>query len=66
MIFTKHNGHMAGASAVKHLFHRKGQIVVLKGQMSEDELMTLVLEVGAEDMITQEDSLRNRHGSAPV
>jgi YebC/PmpR family DNA-binding regulatory protein len=56
LIFVKHGGHMAGANAVKHLFHRKGQILVSKGQLSEDDLMTLVLEAGAEDMITQEDS----------
>ena len=55
-IFTKHGGHMAGANAVKHLFHRKGQIIVPKGKISEDDLMALVLEAGAEDMTTQDDS----------
>jgi len=54
-IFTKHGGHMAGANAVKHLFHRKGQIVVPKGPVSEDDLMTVVLEAGAEDMTTHDD-----------
>jgi YebC/PmpR family DNA-binding regulatory protein len=56
IIFTKHGGHMAGANAVKHLFHRKGQIVAPKGSISEDDLMTLALEVGAEDMTTHDDS----------
>jgi len=56
MIFTKHGGHMAGANAVKHLFHRKGQIAVPKEQISEDELMALVLEAGAEDMVVHPDS----------
>ena len=55
-IFTKHGGHMAGANAVKHLFHRKGQITVAREQISEDDLMTLVLEAGAEDMIVHSDS----------
>jgi len=55
-IFTKHGGNMAGANAVKHLFHRKGQIVVPKDQISEDDLMTLALEAGAEDMTAQDDS----------
>jgi YebC/PmpR family DNA-binding regulatory protein len=49
-LFTKHGGNMAGAGAVKHLFHRKGQILVAKEQISEDELMTLALDAGAEDM----------------
>ncbi len=56
MIFTKHGGHMAGANAVKHLFHRKGQIVVPKGPVSEDDLMTLVLDAGGEDLVAQDDS----------
>src|ERR1051326_211208 len=53
-IFTKHGGNMAGANAVKHLFHRKGHIVVPKEQIGEDDLMTLALDAGAEDMVTQE------------
>ncbi len=55
-LFTKHSGHMAGANAVKHLFHRKGQIVVPKGSISEDDLMALVLDAGAEDMAVHPDS----------
>src|SRR5213083_1758322 len=49
-IFTKHGGNMAGAGAVKHLFHRKGQILVSKEQISEDELIGLALDAGAEDV----------------
>jgi transcriptional/translational regulatory protein YebC/TACO1 len=56
MIFTKHGGNMAGVGAVKHLFHRKGQIVVPKEQISEDDLMTLALDAGAEDMVTHPDT----------
>ena len=37
MIFTKHGGNMAVMGAVKHLFHRKGQILVAKEQISEDD-----------------------------
>ena len=47
---------MAVAGAVKHLFHRKGQIVVAKEQISEDDLMGLALDAGAEDMITHPDT----------
>ena len=52
-IFTKHGGNMAAA---KHLFHRKGQIVIPKEQIGEDDLMTLALDAGAEDMKTHEDT----------
>jgi YebC/PmpR family DNA-binding regulatory protein len=53
-IFTKHGGNMAGANAVKHLFHRKGQIVVAQEAISEDDLLGLALDAGAEDMTTHE------------
>src|SRR2546422_7591348 len=55
-VFTKHGGHMAGAGAVKHLFQRKGHIVVSKEQISEDDLLALVLDAGAEDMSPQDDT----------
>jgi YebC/PmpR family DNA-binding regulatory protein len=55
-LFTKHGGHMAGANAVQHLFHRKGQILVSKEQIAEDDLMALVLDAGAEDMLVHPDT----------
>lgn len=55
-IFTKHGGNLAVIGAVKHLFHRKGQILVAKEQVSEDDLMALVLDAGAEDMIAHPDT----------
>jgi YebC/PmpR family DNA-binding regulatory protein len=55
-IFTKHGGNLAGVGAVKHLFHRKGQILVARDQISEDDLMGLVLDAGAEDMISHPDT----------
>ena len=56
MIFTKSGGNMAGVGAVKHLFHRKGQIVIPKEQIPEDDLMSLVLDAGGEDMILHPDT----------
>jgi YebC/PmpR family DNA-binding regulatory protein len=56
MIFTKHGGNMAVMGAVKHLFHRKGQILVSKEQISEDDLLTLALDAGAEDMLVHPDN----------
>jgi len=53
VILTRHGGHLSPA---KHLFHRKGQIVIPKEQISEDDLMTLALDAGAEDIITHDDS----------
>jgi YebC/PmpR family DNA-binding regulatory protein len=55
-IFTKHGGNLAGAGAVKHLFHRKGQFLIAKGQISEDELLTIALEAGADDVLTHTEN----------
>jgi len=55
-LFTKHGGNMAGAGAVKHLFHRRGQILVAREQIPEDDLMTLALDAGAEDMISHPEN----------
>ncbi len=55
-IFTKNGGNMAVMGAVKHLFHRKGQILVAKERVSEDDLMALVLDAGAEDMLVHSDN----------
>jgi YebC/PmpR family DNA-binding regulatory protein len=53
MILTKAGGHLASA---KHLFHRKGQIIIPKEQIGEDDLMSLVLDAGAEDVVSDEIS----------
>jgi len=53
MILTKSGGNLASA---KHLFHRKGQIIVPKEQIGEDDLMSLALDAGAEDMTSDEIS----------
>jgi YebC/PmpR family DNA-binding regulatory protein len=55
-IFTKHGGNMAGAGAVKHLFHRKGQFLISKDQIAEDDLLAVALEAGAEDVLTHAEN----------
>jgi transcriptional/translational regulatory protein YebC/TACO1 len=47
---SKNGGNMAEAGAVGWMFHRKGEINVPKEAASEDKLLDLVLEAGAEDM----------------
>src|ERR1044071_207687 len=48
-IVSKSGGTIATAGAVSRLFHRKGQIIVSREAISEDQLMELALEAGAED-----------------
>jgi YebC/PmpR family DNA-binding regulatory protein len=48
--FGKNGGNMAEAGAVSWMFHKKGDIVVPKSAASEDDLMNVVLEAGADDL----------------
>jgi YebC/PmpR family DNA-binding regulatory protein len=49
-VFQKNGGNMAEAGAVSWMFHKKGDIVVPKAAAKEDDLMAVVLDVGAEDL----------------
>lgn len=49
-IFSKKGGSMAGAGSVAWIFEKKGLIVVPQNQVSEDKLMEIVLQAGAEDL----------------
>lgn len=48
-LLTKHSGTMATAGSVSRLFHRKGQMIIPRDGASEDQLMEVALEAGAED-----------------
>jgi len=48
--FGKNGGNMAEAGAVAWMFHKKGDIMIPKSAAKEDDLMTLVLENGGEDI----------------
>ena len=48
--FGKNGGNMAEAGAVSWMFHKKGDIVIAKSAAEEDDLMTIVLDAGAEDL----------------
>src|SRR5437867_1879989 len=48
-LLTKNGGSIATAGSVSRLFQRKGQLIVARESASEDRLMELALEAGAED-----------------
>jgi len=54
-IFSKHNGNLGGSGSVAWIFERKGMINIGKDKVPEDELMEIVLEAGAEDMVLEDD-----------
>jgi len=53
-IVTKSGGSIATPGSVTRLFHRKGQIVVSRESASEDQVMEIALEAGAEDFKVDE------------
>ncbi len=55
-IVTKAGGSIAAQGAVSRLFQRKGQMVVSSEGVSEDKLMEVALEAGAEDFKAETDS----------
>jgi len=50
-VFTKAGGNLGTSGCVSYLFHKKGSIVIEKTKISisEDDLMLLVIDSGAED-----------------
>jgi YebC/PmpR family DNA-binding regulatory protein len=53
---TRNGGSMADPGSVSYLFHRKGVIIVPKGELDEDEVLLAVLEAGAEEVNDLDDA----------
>ncbi|MBU1124473.1 MAG: YebC/PmpR family DNA-binding transcriptional regulator [Candidatus Omnitrophica bacterium] len=53
-IMSKKNGNMAGAGSVSWMFTKKGYLLVERSVAKEDELMSIVLDAGAEDFKADE------------
>ncbi len=56
--FSKGGGNLGTNGCVAFMFDKKGEIIIeLKDGMDEDAIMEMVLEAGAEDMISEDDSV---------
>ncbi|MDR3317501.1 MAG: YebC/PmpR family DNA-binding transcriptional regulator [Puniceicoccales bacterium] len=53
--FTKCGGNLAGSGALAFNFQRKGQFIIDRNKITEDKLMEIVLESGAEDIKIEEE-----------
>lgn len=53
--FSKIGGNMAESNAVAWMFEHKGIITVKRDGKSEDEMMEILLEVGADDFVTEDE-----------
>jgi YebC/PmpR family DNA-binding regulatory protein len=55
-LFSKNGGNLGESGSVAWIFHKKGSIVIEAGAKSEDEMMEIALEAGADD-IQAEDGI---------
>jgi YebC/PmpR family DNA-binding regulatory protein len=55
-IFTKHGGALGEAGSVAYLFKPRGMILVDKSATTEEALMEIVLDAGADDVNSEGDS----------
>jgi len=53
-IMSKKGGNMAGSGSVSWMFTKKGYLLIDKAQIGEEELMSIVLDAGAEDFKSDE------------
>jgi YebC/PmpR family DNA-binding regulatory protein len=54
-IFSKFHGNLATSGSVAYMFHKKGQITVPSKAASEDRILEVVLEAGAEEFENEGD-----------
>ncbi len=55
-LFDKHGGNLGAANSVAWMFERKGYFIVEEGAASEDKLLEVALDAGAEDVVGDEGS----------
>jgi YebC/PmpR family DNA-binding regulatory protein len=55
-IFSKNGGNLGGAGSVSYLFKPRGYIALAKDKVSEDRLMEIALDAGADDIQGSTDS----------
>jgi YebC/PmpR family DNA-binding regulatory protein len=53
--FSKNGGTLGEANSVGWMFERKGVVTVKRGGKSEDEMMEIIIDAGAEDLQTEEE-----------
>jgi YebC/PmpR family DNA-binding regulatory protein len=58
--FSKQGGNLAQPGSVQHFFTRQGQFLIDSAKATEDQLMEIGLEHGAEDIINNEDHFELR------
>jgi YebC/PmpR family DNA-binding regulatory protein len=55
MFLTKYGGNLAATNGVSYMFEQKGRITLDGDAATEDQLMTIAIEAGAEDVALEDD-----------
>ncbi len=55
-VLERYGGKLGATNSVARLFHRKGIIRIARPSIGEDELMNLIIDAGADDMISDEEA----------
>ncbi len=59
-VFSRNGGNLASTGAVSFQFLHAGQFLISSGKVTEDALMEIALEAGADDVITSEQGFEVR------
>ena len=68
-LFSKHGGNLGATGSVMYNFDYKGVIVIAKKDLTEDDVMMVALDAGADDVITEDEAFiiytlpENLHGA---
>lgn len=54
-LLERHGGKLSASNSVAWMFHKKGIIHVARASLSEDDLLTIILDAGADDMKMEDD-----------
>jgi YebC/PmpR family DNA-binding regulatory protein len=54
-MISKYNGNLGDSGSVAWMFERKGVVTIEKGSHSEDDVMEIILDAGADDLKTEEE-----------
>lgn len=54
-MISKHNGNLGESGSVAWMFERKGVVMIAKENHTEDELMEVILDAGADDLKTEDE-----------
>jgi transcriptional/translational regulatory protein YebC/TACO1 len=57
-IFNKHNGNLATTNSVAFMFEHRGEILTGSLEKSEEEMLELVLDTGAEELLQDGDTFQ--------